>query len=94
MKWELLLAGPATKALKRMPAADRRRVLAVLDASAAHRAPYGEACRLAPPRRRLANSLRRRAGTTPRARSRHRQADIDHLLTSRGQTCRRVVFAN
>ena len=32
MKWELLLAGPATKALKRMPAADRRRVLAALDA--------------------------------------------------------------
>jgi mRNA-degrading endonuclease RelE of RelBE toxin-antitoxin system len=31
MKWELLLAGPATKALKRMPAADRRRVLAALD---------------------------------------------------------------
>lgn len=31
MKWELLLAGPATRALKRMPAADRRRVLAVLD---------------------------------------------------------------
>ena len=32
MKWELLLAGPATNALKRMPAADRRRVLAALDA--------------------------------------------------------------
>ena len=32
MKWELLLAGPARKALKRMPVADRRRVLAVLDA--------------------------------------------------------------
>ena len=32
MNWELLLAGPATKAFKRMPAADRRRVLAVLDA--------------------------------------------------------------
>ena len=32
MKWELLLAGPARKALERMPAADRRRVLAALDA--------------------------------------------------------------
>ncbi len=32
MKWELLLAGPARKALKRMPAADRRRALAALDA--------------------------------------------------------------
>ena len=32
MKWELLLAGPARKALKRMPAADRHRVLAVLGA--------------------------------------------------------------
>ena len=32
MKWELLLAGPARKALDRMPAADRRRVLAALDA--------------------------------------------------------------
>jgi mRNA interferase RelE/StbE len=32
MKWELLLAGPARNALKRMPAADRRRVLAALDA--------------------------------------------------------------
>lgn len=32
MTWELLLAGPARKALKRMPAADRRRVLATLDA--------------------------------------------------------------
>ena len=32
MKWELLLAGPARKALKRMPAADRRRLLTVLDA--------------------------------------------------------------
>ena len=32
MKWELLLAGPARRALKRMPAADRRRVLAALDA--------------------------------------------------------------
>ena len=32
MKWELLLAGPAKKALKRMPAADRRRILAALDA--------------------------------------------------------------
>ena len=32
MKWERLLAGPARKALKRIPAADRRRVLAALDA--------------------------------------------------------------
>ena len=32
MKWELLLTGPARKALKRIPAADRRRVLAALDA--------------------------------------------------------------
>ena len=32
MKWELLLAGPARRALERMPAADRRRVLAALDA--------------------------------------------------------------
>ena len=32
MKWELLFAGLAKKALKRMPAADQRRVLAVLDA--------------------------------------------------------------
>jgi len=32
MKWELLLASPARKALERMPAADRRRVLAALDA--------------------------------------------------------------
>ena len=32
MKWELLLAGHAKKALKRMPAADRRRLLAALDA--------------------------------------------------------------
>lgn len=31
MKWELLLAGPAGKALKRMPAADRGRILAALD---------------------------------------------------------------
>lgn len=31
MKWELLLADPVRKALKRMPAADRRRVLAALD---------------------------------------------------------------
>lgn len=34
MTWELLLAGPATRAFKRMPAADRRRVLAALDALA------------------------------------------------------------
>ncbi len=32
MKWELLLAGPARKALRRMSAADLRRVLAALDA--------------------------------------------------------------
>jgi len=32
MKWELLLAGPARKALSRIPAADRRRILAALDA--------------------------------------------------------------
>ena len=32
MTWELLLAGPATKALKRMPAADRRRAMAALEA--------------------------------------------------------------
>ena len=32
MKWELLIAGPARKALKRMPDADRRRVTAALDA--------------------------------------------------------------
>ena len=32
MKWELLLAGPARRALKRTPAGDRRRVLAALDA--------------------------------------------------------------
>lgn len=32
MTWELLLAGPAARAPKRMPAADRRRVLAALDA--------------------------------------------------------------
>lgn len=32
MKWELLLAGPARKALKRIPVADKRRVLAALDA--------------------------------------------------------------
>ena len=31
MKWELLLAGPARKALRRMPAADQRRILAALD---------------------------------------------------------------
>jgi len=31
MKWELLLAAPARKALERMPVADRRRVLAALD---------------------------------------------------------------
>lgn len=34
MKWELLLAGPARRALERIPAADRRRVLAALDAMA------------------------------------------------------------
>ena len=32
MTWELLLAGPARKALERLPAAGRRRVLAALDA--------------------------------------------------------------
>lgn len=32
MKWELLLAGPARKALRRLPGADRRHVLAALDA--------------------------------------------------------------
>ena len=32
MNWDLLLAGPARRALSRMPAADRRRVLAALDA--------------------------------------------------------------
>jgi mRNA interferase RelE/StbE len=32
MNWELLLAGPARKALKRIPAADQRRILAALDA--------------------------------------------------------------
>jgi len=32
MKWELLLAGPTRKALKRIPAADQRRILAILDA--------------------------------------------------------------
>jgi len=32
MKWELLVAGPARKALNRMPADDRGRVLAALDA--------------------------------------------------------------
>ena len=32
MAWELVLAGPAARALKRMPAAERRRVLAALDA--------------------------------------------------------------
>ena len=32
MKWELLLAGPVRKALKRTPAADERRILAALDA--------------------------------------------------------------
>ena len=32
MKSELLLAGPARKALKRIPAADQRRILAALDA--------------------------------------------------------------
>lgn len=32
MTWELVLAGPAARALKRMPAADRRRVMAALDA--------------------------------------------------------------
>ena len=31
MNWELLLAGPARRALKRIPAADQGRVLAVLD---------------------------------------------------------------
>ncbi len=31
MKWELLLAGPARKALKRIPASDRGRILAALD---------------------------------------------------------------
>ena len=31
MNWELLLAGPARKALKRIPASDRGRILAALD---------------------------------------------------------------
>ncbi len=32
MKWELLLAGPARRALKRLPVADKRHILAALDA--------------------------------------------------------------
>ena len=32
MNWELLLAGPARKAVERMPAADQRQVLAALEA--------------------------------------------------------------
>lgn len=32
MKWEQLLAGPARKALKRLPAADQRHILTALDA--------------------------------------------------------------
>jgi hypothetical protein len=32
MKWELRLAGPARRALERTPAADRRRILAALEA--------------------------------------------------------------
>jgi mRNA-degrading endonuclease RelE of RelBE toxin-antitoxin system len=32
MNWELLLAGPARTALRRIPATDRRHVLAALDA--------------------------------------------------------------
>lgn len=32
MKWELLLAGPAGRALRRLPLTDRRHVLAALDA--------------------------------------------------------------
>ena len=31
MNWELLLAGPARKALKRIPASDQGRILAALD---------------------------------------------------------------
>ena len=31
MKWALLLAGPARKALKRIPASDQGRILAALD---------------------------------------------------------------
>ena len=34
MTWELVLAGPAARALERMPAADRRRVMAAIDAMA------------------------------------------------------------
>ena len=48
MKWELLPAGPTRKALKRMPAADRRRVLAALDAMEQdpfHMPQEPEACR-------------------------------------------------
>jgi mRNA-degrading endonuclease RelE of RelBE toxin-antitoxin system len=32
MKWELLVAGPARRALERIPEADRRRILAALEA--------------------------------------------------------------
>jgi len=31
MNWEVLLAGPARKSLRRIPAADQRRILATLD---------------------------------------------------------------
>ena len=76
MKWELLLAGPAGKALKRMPAADRRRVLAALDAM--EQDPFsGDIVRLKVQpvawRRRvgeLADSLRHRASETTRTRAR------------------------
>ena len=36
MTWELLLAGPARRALERIPGADRRRFLAALDAMELH----------------------------------------------------------
>ncbi len=86
MKWELFLAGPARKALERMPAADRRHILAALDVMAQD--PFsGDIVRLkAQPvawRRRVGAwriSLRRGTSEAPGTRSRRRSTNVYDVL--------------
>jgi hypothetical protein len=64
MNWELLLAGPARIALRRIPVADRRHILAALDAME-HDPFSGDIVRLEPVGRRiLVHDIVRRTSTT------------------------------
>jgi hypothetical protein len=96
MKGELLLAGPARRALERMPAADRHRVPAVLDVMELD--PFsGDIVRLKAQSVAWRHARERRAGPTidlflPQPDERVLLCDLLQVLTASAEECVDIRF--